>query len=105
MSINQTHRGFRTKPCRYFASGVCRHGAHCRFTHIDEEGHDLHQSFSLHDVDKGCWQELREDPASIQDAFEEIVLNEVCAKEELCDEKDGSFRLPPHFGNYRGSGF
>ena len=105
MSINQTDSVFRTKSCRYFAiSGVCLKGAHCSFTHIDEEGHDLHQSFILHDLDKGCWQEIQEDPAGIQDGFEEIDLNEVGAKEELCDEKDESFRLPPHFGIYRGIG-
>ena len=47
---------------------------------------------------------MQEDPAGMPDGFEEIDLNEVGAKEELCDEKDESSRLPPHFGNYRGIG-
>ena len=105
MPINQTNSAFRTKPCRYFAdTGVCLKGAHCTFTHIDADGHDLHQSFILNDLDQDGWQEMQEDPAGMPDGFEEIDLNEVGAKEELCDEKDESSRLPPHFGNYRGIG-
>ena len=73
------------------------------FTHIDEEGNDLHETFHLNELDGESWQEVH-DPAGIQEGFEEVDLNEVGAKEELCDEEDESLRLPPHYGIYPGIG-
>ena len=105
MSFHETVPAFRTKPCRYFArSGVCVKGADCTFTHIDEEGNDLHQSFSLNSLDGEEWQDGAEDPAGLVDGIEEVDLNEVGGKAELSDEEEDSFRLAPHFGTYSGIG-
>ena len=104
MPINQGDSAFRTKPCKYFATSFCLKGAYCRFAHIDNEGNDLHQSFVSNDLDQHSWQELQDNPASIHVGFEEMDLHEVGDKEESCDEEDESFRLPPHFGVYRGIG-
>ena len=105
MPIHETVSAFRREPCRYFArNGLCRKGANCSFAHIDKEGNDLHQPSSLNGLDGEAWQEGTEDPAGILDGFEEIDLNEVGAKGELCDEKDDSFRFAPHFGKYSGIG-
>jgi len=30
-----THPKFRTKPCRYFASGGCKNGERCTFLHVE----------------------------------------------------------------------
>ena len=104
MPINRANPAWRTKPCRFFAvNGVCIKGSYCRFTHIDEDGSDLHETPHLNEIDGESSQEV-EDPAGTHEGFEEVDLTHVGAMEELFYEDDESLRLPPNFGIYPGIG-
>ena len=104
MQISPAAPPWRTKPCRFFAvNEMCIRGSTCPFTHIDEDGNDLHESRYLHEIEWQCWPEV-EDLSGTHEGFEEVDLTHVGAMEEFFYEDDESLRRPPYFGSYPGSG-